>query len=378
MPVEPALPANFSDNDFPISRRLSRVRAEFPGCVYHGLDVRELCLVNAEDTGGKHVAAPFAAVFDELATIRLDVLGLTGHHERGRHVAHDAAPAAQHPLSPRHVRLVEEPRDCPLGKLVDLVESSVEAAFREEEYRDAFLYQGCNHFFQRRPVEGIELCIGHPPVRPLVEGKDGPEALGRVEGGHGRLYGQIGHYVHGLEQLLGPSVHVHHDSFRAPQGVAEGVERGLAKDASRSRKGSRTQSPGRERQDLFGPLRELLARVDKRLKARLHVGSRERQQLHRRLFNDVGKGGERAERLEGPENPGHEDPHPEIGRVLDEGVILVGHHVLAFDELHACGARRQTVARVGIEPVIEEVVGPGRGHHRRVWQSCRAPRCTRR
>ena len=35
--------------------------------------------------------------------------------------------------------------------------------------------QVLHQLFQMRPIEGLKLLLVHPPVRPLVEGKDSPE-----------------------------------------------------------------------------------------------------------------------------------------------------------------------------------------------------------
>ena len=70
-------------------------------------------------------------------------------------------------------------------------------------------------------------------------------------------------------------------------------------------------------------------------------------------------------RFEGAEDPGDIRLHPEIGRIVDQEVVFVLHHVLAFDELDARGGQRKSVARPGIELVVQQVVDfRGKDHAR--------------
>ena len=89
---------------------------------------------------------------------------------------------------------------------------------------------------KRRPVEFFKLLVGEEAVSTFMEGHE----YQRISGLLHRAYSHPDHdrnlRLQGLEELIRLPVHIHHDPFGAPEGIADRIKWCLGKTAGWIRK----------------------------------------------------------------------------------------------------------------------------------------------
>ena len=168
-----------------------------------------------------------------------------------------------------------------------------------------------------------------------------------------------------FEQLARLPVHIGNDAAGAAERIADDVERHLAaapeEPGKAHRRDLRPEGPERA-----GPLERLVARfhdlVEGFLDRRYAEGDercRGKAAVHLQDVRHRGEGPERRQRAHDAREILGEEV---VGRVLDEVVVLVGHHVLTLDGLVAA-VPGHAVVRPLVELVIEDLVHLARRRH---------------
>src|SRR5450759_2558097 len=139
-----------------------------PGEIEHRLQVLGLRFV--EHDRGVHDQTGLAlGVVDDPLAVCLHVVRRTTQKHDIRHVTHQADLTTQHIPGSLEVGIGEVVDDLPARDVSDVFEPAFEVSFPVDYRGDTLVNQGAQAFAQVRPVEFLELRIGHELARRFVD-----------------------------------------------------------------------------------------------------------------------------------------------------------------------------------------------------------------
>src|ERR1017187_2186543 len=318
------------------------IDAVFFGRLDHGSQIFRGGIVNLS-AARQNVSATLPADLNEIPAMLFHFSRRSRTHQRGRHIARDTVPVSQNLLGSGHIRAVKPPDDGAFRQIFHGFQTLVIAALGEQQRHATFLYQTQYDFFQAGPVKRLKLFLGHEGIVALVQSHEDNWYPRGIRSGHSSLNDPGRYDFHRFLQLGWLAVHIHHDSPGPAQRIAKQIERGMSESAV-----ERRVSCGlgflRDFRYSLTKFREFLACVNNCLKRFLNLREHASSQENRRHPKCTPEGEQLLKRLKGSQCARQIDPHEEIGWILEQGVVFVGLHVLAFYKLRHRGVFVEAMA----------------------------------